>query len=54
MLIKNNISGIEKSKYIMKLEKEDKIYYYCFLILIYNFKLYLLLKEGRIHRNLIK
>ena len=55
--IKNNISGIEKSKYseyIKKLEKGDKIYYYCFIILIYNFKLYLLLKEGRIHRNLIK
>ena len=55
--IKNNISGIEKSKYseyIKKLEEGDKIYYYCFLILIYNFKLYLLLKEGRIHRNLIK
>ena len=56
-LIENNISGIEKSKYseyIKKLEEGDKIYYYCFLILIYNFKLYLLLKEGRIHRNLIK
>ena len=55
--IKNNISGIEKSKYseyIKKLEEGDKIYYYCFLILIYNFKLYLFLKEGRIHRNLIK
>ena len=55
--IKNNISGIEKSKYseyIKKLEEGDKIYYYCFIILIYNFKLYLLLKEGRIHRNLIK
>ena len=56
-LIENNIRGIEKSKYseyIKKLEEGDKIYYYCFLILIYNFKLYLLLKEGRIHRNLIK
>ena len=52
--IKKSIEGIEK--YLMKLitlenENDGKLYYHCFLLLIYNFRLYLDLKEGRNHKK---
>ena len=46
--IEKSIVGIEE--YLLKLinlENDDKIYYHCFLILMYNYKNYLKLKEGR-------
>ena len=47
MKIKDSIVGIEK--YLVKLinlEKDNKIYYHCFLLLLYNFILYFSLKES--------
>ena len=32
-------------------ENDNKLYYHCFLLLIYNFRLYLDLKEGRNHKK---
>ena len=55
MKIKDSIVGIEK--YLVKLinlEKDNKIYYHCFLLLLYNFILYFSLKESRNHKNKIK
>ena len=52
--IKKSIVGIDE--YLKKLitlenENDDKLYYHCFLLLIYNFRLYLDLKEGRNHKK---
>ena len=55
--IKKSIEGIERiEKYLKKLitlenENDNKLYYHCFLLLIYNFRLYLDLKEGRNHKK---
>ena len=48
LIIKKSIVGI--GEYLIKLvnlENDAKIYYHCFLILMYNYKNYLILKEGR-------
>lgn len=52
--IKKSIVGIDE--YLKKLitlenENDNKLYYHCFLLLIYNFRLYLDLKEGRNHKK---
>ena len=52
--IKKSIVGIDE--YLKKLitlenENDGKLYYHCFLLLIYNFRLYLDLKEGRNHKK---
>ena len=48
LIIKKNIVGIEEYlKKLVNLENDAKIYYHCFLILMYNYKNYLILKEGR-------
>jgi hypothetical protein len=52
--IKKSIVGIDEYlKKLITLENEnyDKLYYHCFLLLIYNFRLYLDLKEGRNHKK---
>ena len=55
--IKKSIEGIERiEKYLKKLitlenENDGKLYYHCFLLLIYNFRLYLDVKEGRNHKK---
>ena len=46
--LKENIVRIDE--YLMKYlnsEKDDKIYYHCFLLLLYNFRIYLSNKKGR-------
>ena len=46
--LKENIVRIDE--YLMKYlnsEKDDKIYYHCFLLLLYNFRIYLSNKNGR-------
>ena len=46
--LKENIVRIDE--YLMKYlnsEKNDKIYYHCFLLLLYNFRIYLSNKKGR-------
>ena len=53
-IIKKSIVGIDE--YLKKLitlenENDNKLYYHCFLLLIYNFRLYLDLKEGRNHKK---
>ena len=48
LIIKKSIVGIEEYlKKLINLENDDKIYYHCFLILMYNYKNYWTLKEGR-------
>ena len=50
--IKKSIVGIDEYlKKLITLENDNKLYYHCFLLLIYNFRLYLDLKEGRNHKK---
>ena len=44
-IIKNNLVGIDF--YFPKLYKDNKIYFHCFIILIYNFVRFLMIKERR-------
>ena len=44
-LIKGNIGTIEK--YINKIYQDDKKYFYCFSLIIYNFRKYITNKESR-------
>lgn len=46
--IKENLIRIDNS--FLKMSKNDKFYIKCFTLMIYNYKRYLLLKEGRIHK----
>ena len=51
-IIKKSIVGIDEYlKKLITLENDNKLYYHCFLLLIYNFRLYLDLKEGRNHKK---
>ena len=47
-IIKDNLVRIEF--YVNKLYEKDKIYFQCFIMLIYNFKRFLMIKEQR-NRN---
>ena len=52
--IKKSIVGIDeylKELITLENENDNKLYYHCFLLLIYNFRLYLDLKEGRNHKK---
>jgi hypothetical protein len=48
-LIKENIIQIDD--YFIEMFKCDKLYFHCFLLMIYNFKWYFSNKEGRVLKN---
>ena len=47
--IKENIIRIDDL--LLKMYKDNKLYFHCFTLMIYNFKKYFLSKEGRILKN---
>ena len=47
--IKNNLVRIDF--YFPQIYKDNKIYFHCFIILIYNYIRYLMIKEKRIHKK---
>ena len=48
-IIKKNLVRIDF--YFTQLYKDNKIYFHCFIILIYNYIRYLMIKEKRIHKK---
>ena len=47
--IKENLIRIDDL--LLKMYKDNKLYFHCFILMIYNFKKYFLSKEGRILKN---
>ena len=47
--IKENLIRIDDL--LLKMYKDNKLYFHCFTLMIYNFKKYFLSKEGRILKN---
>ena len=49
MIIKENLVRIDDC--FLEMYNDDKLYFHCFVLMIYNFKRYFLLKEGRALKN---
>ena len=48
-IIKENLVRIDDC--FLEMYNDDKLYFHCFVLMIYNFKRYFLLKEGRALKN---